>query len=240
MTATRETLVDSLTRQISAKIVDGSLPPGSRLDELTLAGRFGVSRTPVREALGRLSAGGLVERRPHRGVVVANVPQERLMHLFELMTELEGLCARLAADRMDTLARSDLVAIHDQTRAVADSGDIDAYATLNRRFHLAVYDGARNPVLVETTRDIRTRLAPFRRAQFNLSGRLKLSHAEHDMVVRAILARDGAAAAEAMRAHIAIVRDAYRIFAALGDGVGNGAAAAADGGDGLGADSPDI
>lgn len=214
--AQRETAVDLLVRRISARIVDGAFGPGVRLDEQTLAETFAVSRTPVREALARLAAHGLVERRPHRGVVVACPSIERLEHLFELMCELEGVCARLAALRMTAEERASLRDAHLCAGALARAGDVDGYADANRRFHLAIYAGAHNPALVETTRDVRIRLAPFRRAQFDVPGRLALSWAEHDAVVAALLAGEADAAGAAMRAHIRIVKDAYRAYAGCG------------------------
>ncbi|MGF1659877.1 MAG: GntR family transcriptional regulator [Rubrimonas sp.] len=211
----KETAVEMLVRRLSAGIVEGALAPGVRLDEQSLAERFEVSRTPVREALAQLAAQGLVERRPHRGVVVAGLSMERLLHLFELMTELEGVCARLAALRMTDAERAALAADHLAARALAEAEDSERYADANRLFHLAIYDGAHNPELVGTTRDVRNRLAPFRRAQFQVHGRPSASWREHDAVAQAILARDGEAASAAMRAHIEKVKDAYRAFAHL-------------------------
>lgn len=212
----KETAVDILVRRLSAGIVEGALGPGMRLDEQSLAERFQVSRTPVREALAQLAAQGLVERRPHRGVVVAGLSMERLLHLFELMTELEGVCARLAALRMTDAERAALAGGHLAARALAQAENVERYADANRLFHMAIYDGAHNPALVETTRDVRNRLAPFRRAQFQVHGRPSASWAEHDAVVQAILAREDDAACAAMRAHILKVKDAYRAYAQIG------------------------
>jgi DNA-binding GntR family transcriptional regulator len=156
---------------------------------------------------------GLVERRPHRGVVVAGLSMERLMQMFELMTELEGVCARLAALRMTDAERARLAADHLAARTLASAEDAERYADFNKQFHLAIYDGAHNPAIVETTRDVRNRLAPFRRAQFHAHGRPSASWDEHDAVVRAILARDAEAAGAAMRRHIENVKDAYRALA---------------------------
>ncbi len=214
--APRETAVALMVKRLSAQIVEGALAPGVRLDEQSLAEAFGVSRTPVREALAQLAAMGLVERRPHRGVVVAGLSVERLLHLFELMTELEGVCARLAAMRMTNAERARLLSDHEAARRLAEAEDVEGYADANRLFHLAIYDGAHNPALVETTRDVRNRVAPFRRAQFRVDGRPSASWVEHDAVVAAILAQDAEAACAAMRDHILKVKDAYRAFAHLG------------------------
>ncbi len=212
----RITLVERLTQQLADDIADGALPPGTKLDEHALALRFNVSRTPVRETLNRLATSGLVEKRPHRGVVVANVSLERLLQMFEVMTELEGACARFAAERMSVPEKRALTALHRASAADAEAGDVDRYEALNREFHRSIYEGGRNPFLVETTQDMRRRLAPFRRAQFRLEGRLAASHAEHQIVVEAIRNGDGESAYRSMRAHIFAVRDAYRSFAGHG------------------------
>jgi DNA-binding GntR family transcriptional regulator len=212
----RVTLVERLTQQLADDIADGALAPGAKLDEQTLARRFEVSRTPVRETLSRLASSGLVEKRPHRGVVVANVPLERLLQMFEVMTELEGACARFAAERMSAAEKRALAELHRASLARVEADDRDGYELLNRAFHRSVYEGGRNPFLVETTQEMRRRLAPFRRAQFRLEGRLASSHAEHQIVVEAIRSGDGEAAYRSMRAHILAVKDAYRSFAGHG------------------------
>ncbi|MEW6452429.1 MAG: GntR family transcriptional regulator, partial [Pseudomonadota bacterium] len=96
----RRTLAEDLRLQIADEIVRGQLGPGAALDEMELARRFRVSRTPVREAIRQLAASGLIEVRAHRGAVVAKPDAERLVGMFEAMAELEGLCAGLAAERM--------------------------------------------------------------------------------------------------------------------------------------------
>ncbi len=213
--AGRSTMVERLTRELADAIAEGALAPGVKLDEQALAARFGVSRTPVRETLNRLASSGLVEKRPHRGVVVANVTLERLLQMFEVMTELEGSCARFAAERMSAVEKRALLALHEASRVEVEAGDLDGYDAANRQFHRTIYEGGRNPFLVETTLDMRRRLQPFRRAQFRLEGRLASSHAEHQIVVAAIGAGDGETAYRSMRAHILAVKDAYRSFASL-------------------------
>src|SRR5882724_10456491 len=101
----RRTLADELRLALADDIVRGVLPPGSALDETELARRFGVSRTPVREAIRQLAASGLVEARPHRGAEVAHPNEDRLMGMFEAMAELESLCAAMAAERMTSPER---------------------------------------------------------------------------------------------------------------------------------------
>ena len=210
----KTTIVERLARQLSDDIASGVLGPGVRLDEKTVAERFATSRTPVREALGQLVALGLAERRPHRGVVVAALGPERLGHMFEVMTELEGTCARFAAERMSDAERDALVRLHAASATAAAADDASAYVAHNRDFHQAIYAGTHNPFLVETIQDVRRRLAPFRNAQFRIGGRPSASFAEHAVVVDAVRAGDGAAAHAAMVSHIARVRDAYHTLKA--------------------------
>lgn len=205
----RKTRSEELRLQLADDIVNGSLAPGTPLDEVTIARRFGVSRTPVREAIRLLSSSGLVEVRPHRAALVAQPSDEQLVGMFETMAELEALCAGFAAERMTIGERRALEDIHERLRVLIQSGDPQRYHELNEIFHATIYSGSHNSYLMETTVMTRARVQPFRRAQFRNLGRLAQSHVEHDRVVEAILRGERINAANSMRAHITIVRDAY-------------------------------
>jgi DNA-binding GntR family transcriptional regulator len=207
------TLADELRLQLADEIVRGVLGPGVALDETEIARRFHVSRPPVREALRQLSASGLTEMRPHRGSVVAQPSPDHLIGMFEAMAELEALCARLAAGRMIAIERRGLETVHDELRALIQSGDPQRYHEINEAFHSAVYAGAHNAYLAEITLATRVRVQPFRRAQFRNLGRLAKSHEEHDRVVQAIMRGDGEGAARAMWDHIITVREEYQAYA---------------------------
>jgi DNA-binding GntR family transcriptional regulator len=209
----RRTLAEELRLQLADEIVRGLLTPGAGLDETELARRFGVSRTPVREAIRQLAASGLVEVRAHRGAVVARPSEERLIGMFEAMAELEALCAGLAAERMAPAERGLLEAVHDELRALIQSGDPQRYHEVNEAFHAVIYAGAHNAYLAEMTHATRVRVQPFRRAQFRNLGRLAKSHVEHDRVVLAILRGDRDGAASAMRQHIMLVCEEYEAYA---------------------------
>ena len=209
----RRTLADELRLQLADEIVRGLISPGAALDESELARRFGVSRTPVREAIRQLDASGLVEVRPHRGAVVARPSEERLIGMFEAMAELEALCAGLAAERMTAIERAALEAVHEGLRALVHGSDPQHYHEVNEAFHATIYAGAHNSYLAEMTHATRKRVQPFRRAQFRNLGRLAKSHLEHDRVVVAILRGDRAGAAAAMRLHIVKVREEYEAYA---------------------------
>lgn len=207
-------IVDSLVQRLADEIVDGRLLPGVRLDEVGLATRFGVSRTPVREALRQLEATGMLQRRPSRGVEVATVTPDRLADMFEAMAEMEALCARLAAQRMTARERQAFGRLHERSGRHVEKGDEARYEESNRRFHEALYDGAHNAEIAGMALAMRARLTPFRRAQFRVAGRLEQSHAEHALVVAAVMQRDPAAADAAMRAHIRTVSDASEHYRA--------------------------
>jgi DNA-binding GntR family transcriptional regulator len=200
-----ETRADMLRRQLADEIIRGQLRPGQRLDECELAARFGLSRTPVREALRQLSAIGLAELRPHRGVIVARPDVGHLADTFELMADLESLCTRYAAVRMSAAERRALEACHLSSGELVRRGDRERYATHNTAFHQLIYRGAHNTALEETTLSVRRRLAPYRRGQFAVLGRVALSFAEHDRVVSAIVRGEAATAAASMHAHVATV-----------------------------------
>jgi len=200
-------IAQQLCQVLEDDIVRGKLPPGQRLEEPLLAKRFGVSRTPVREALQLLTATELAEKIPNKGVYVSLATPERLTAMFESMAELEAMCGRLAAIRMTSGERHNLEKIHHELAETVRLGDSDGYETLNRSFHNTLYRGSHNEVLVDVTLSVRRRVAPFRRVQFTSLARLASSHAEHQGIVDAILRGDSKATEELLYAHIMEVHD---------------------------------
>ena len=207
------TRAEQLAEDLSKDIVDGTLAPGVRLDEHVLASRFGVSRTPVREALKRLAGLELIEIRPHRGAVVVDMPATRISELFEALAEAEATCARLAAIKMSTLDRERLSALHKAFCELPNGSEPVCVATCNRSFHEAIYAGCHNGFLSDHVATLRKRLAPYTTAQFMLRSRPVDSAREHARIVVAILARDGAAAADAARRHVMAVGHAWASWA---------------------------
>ena len=184
------TLAETVRQQLADDILRGVLPPGARLDEIGLAKRFNLSRTPVREALRQLTATGLVEMRPRRGVIVSLPSESALAEMFEVMGELEASCARLAALRMSPAERIRLELVHKRSRDAVRNSDRDSYRKINFEFHDAIYRGAHNDYLSATTVGMRQRIAAFRRAQFTIPDRLAKSYQEHDAIVTAVLRAD--------------------------------------------------
>lgn len=209
------TRAEKLATAIADGILSGALAPGDRLDETSLAQQHGVSRTPVREALRQLAMSGLIDMRPRKGAIVSKATPDQVESLFVAMAELEATCARLAAISMTPIERRRLQARHEAMAVLATAGDTDAYSNANVAFHSAIYAGAHNAPLGEFALTLRRRVGPFRRAQFQVEGRLLRSNLEHDAVVKAILSGDAMAAHAAMLHHVSLVEDAYEAFSGV-------------------------
>ncbi|MBR0797367.1 GntR family transcriptional regulator [Bradyrhizobium jicamae] len=200
----RARVSNELCRRIESDIVEGRLLPGDRLDEQGLAKRFGVSRTPAREALLRLADEGLVKFKSRQGAVVASMTPQRAIGMVEILTALEAEAAGLAARRMTDVERTALREIHRESAATVRSGDTAGYIKLNTAFHEAIYAGARNVSLADLVTETRLRMRFFRHQSLSRLARLAASFDEHARVLAAIEAGHELEAQQAMRAHIAV------------------------------------
>ncbi|HUO53629.1 MAG TPA: GntR family transcriptional regulator [Rhodoblastus sp.] len=192
-------LSEQLLEAIEERIVTGDYPPGARLDEVELAEAFGVSRTPIREALIRLGTMRMIEKMPRKGWAVAPVSPRRLMEMFEFMAELEALCGAFAAQRATPFQLQKLLAAHQACQGVKDPDD---YYRMNEGFHRALYEASGNEFLVEQTLEMQRRARPYRRLQLRAPTRIAESFAEHQEIVAAIQARDADRAARILRQHV--------------------------------------
>lgn len=195
---------DTIAEELEALILEGAFADGDRLDEVQLAERFAVSRTPLREAFQRLAISGLVEQIPRRGAFVRQPGPVELMEMFEVMAELEAACARLAATRISDAALDDMRDANAKCLRAVEARDADGYYTENERFHAILYRQSGNGFLQEECRRLHRRLTPFRRRQLRLRGRLAQSMAEHEAVVAALERGDPIAAADEIRRHVAV------------------------------------
>ncbi len=195
---------DLIADELEGLILEGTYKDGARLDEVQLAERFEVSRTPVREALQRLSQSGLVEQIPRRGVFVRQPGPVELLEMFEVMAELEAVCARLAASRITDQALSDLHAANARCDEAVAAQDTDGYYLENERFHAILYRQSGNGFLEQECLRLYRRLQPFRRMQLRARGRLPQSMSEHKSIVTALEKGDGEGAAAAIRGHVAV------------------------------------
>lgn len=205
----RVNLSDRIRETIEAEIVSGTLYAGSRIDEQELMERFNVSRTPAREAIQQLASAGLVSLVPRQGAVVATLSLTEYIAMLEMLTELEGLAARLSARRMPTAQRH---ALQEALRAcdeAATHDDAAAYERGNRAFHETIYDGSLNGVLARQLRLMRLRMRHPQRSLFDRPNRIQNSLVEHQAILKAILSGDEDAADRAMAMHISSGGNVY-------------------------------
>ena len=191
------------------EIQSGVLRPGAVLGEVEQAARLGVSRTPLREALGRLAADGLVAQQSPRVTVVTAIDADDIREIFEVRRALEESAARLAAERGDAAAFADLA--HEFARVdldldpdggAAGADGRDAYYALIADFDLALDAAVANDYLTAALRTVRTHLVRVRRLARDNPARLAASVAEHRLIAAAISARDADLAAHATHVHL--------------------------------------
>jgi DNA-binding GntR family transcriptional regulator len=188
----------ALTEEIAA----GELAPGTRLDEVRLAARFDASRTPVREALGRLAAQGILIQGEKRGVFVAEYSREELAQIFEAMHEIEAACARMAAQRLSLLSRTEIETAQADCVSAAEKGDRAAYLRANEAFHQAIYRATGNPYFAEIASEFRQRTGPFRAKKFATKEDLIVSAQNHEALINDIFSEDSGVASNSMRTHM--------------------------------------
>lgn len=201
---------DQIADSIEEMIFTGQLSDGDRLDEIRLATRFDVSRTPVREALQRLVASGLAVQMPRRGVFVRQPGPVELVEMFETMAEIEGVCARLAATRISDEALEELRQANLRCHDAIANDDSDGYYRENEIFHQIIYRQAGNGFLEQQALALQHRLKPYRRIQLRLRGRMSQSMAEHEAIVAALTDGDADGAAGAIRDHVAVQGEKFR------------------------------
>jgi DNA-binding GntR family transcriptional regulator len=217
--AERRALVDKLAADLQARVLSGELPSGSRLRQSALAAEFGVSRTPIREALRKLQAGGLIELQPHRGALVRGLSAREIRDAYEVRAELEALAAELAATRIrhDQLDRLQAVQAQFQeglTRTVAareagDAHDSDAeraevWGRANDEFHQTIQHASGNQVLLTTLAQLHQSF-PRDLSRIVLAEStplLRENVREHEAILEALHERDAERARELMRDHV--------------------------------------
>ncbi|MFD1795500.1 GntR family transcriptional regulator [Paracoccus aurantiacus] len=190
----------SVYERLCEEIRAGTLPPGSRLRETEIADRLAVSRTPVREAIRRLEAEGLVDHQPRSGAAVRKLDYAELMELYEMRMVMEGTAARLAARAASPVELEELRVINDEMRAA--TAEPDRVIALNRQFHKLLFDAARNRFLLRSMATVENTLLILGASSMSVPERAREAVDEHQDVIDALLNRDGAAAEAAMRRHM--------------------------------------
>ena len=204
----RPALYEQVAERLRARIFAHELAPGAWIDEQALAAEFGISRTPLREALKVLAAEGLVTLKPRRGCYVSEPSEEDLDAIFPIIALLEGRCAQEATQRAKPGDLERLAAIHGRLEASCAANDADGFFEVNQAFHDALQELAGNPWLTQLIGYLRKVAKLTRRDSLRLEGRLKQSLAEHRAILQAIRSGRGDEAGRLMHDHILSGRSA--------------------------------
>ncbi len=198
----RQSLHDQLVARLRDLIIEGDLAPGDRVPERELCERFGVSRTPLREAFKVLAADGLIQLLPHRGATVARLTVTDIEEMFPVMGALEALAGELAADRISEEGIAEIQALHYQMVLHHKRGELAPYFRLNQQIHEKILAAAGNDTLSGIYRGLAGRI---RRARYlaNVSkARWAQAVAEHEAILKALVARDGPALGRILNDHL--------------------------------------
>ncbi len=201
-----------IRKSMELEIIAGKLRPGDKLDEVSLAQRYEVSRTPIREAIAELAAEGLVESRPRRSAIVATFSIQQIVDMYEVLAALEGLCAKLAARRMSEEERKNLITLHVKMGKLVKSDNWSKYYQMDLSFHLMIYSGSHNKFLEEEATSIRNRLMPYRRLYMEPPHRVEVPYREHTRIVDAITDGDSIEAENALKDHSSLRADSISDF----------------------------
>lgn len=201
-------LYQEVAERLRQRIFAHELPPGTWIDEQKLAEQYGISRTPLREALKVLASEGLVTLKPRRGCYVTEISAQDLDDIFPLMAMLEGRCAGEAVKRARKADLDALKTIHDTLEAAAREGRIDAFFEANQEFHRKIQEIAGNRWMLSVIQDLRKVLKLSRLHSLSLEGRLQQSLDEHRKIMAAMLSGEPARAEAAMHDHLLSGREA--------------------------------
>lgn len=205
-------LYQEVAERLRQKIYNSDLKPGEWIDEQALADYFGISRTPLREALKVLHSEGLLVLKPHKGCFVAELSEQDLDEIFPVMALLEGRCAYEAVRKAKPSDLKRLDDIHAQLEASASSEDVNAFYKFNYIFHVEVQKLARNNWLQKTAGDLRKLLRALRGRQLKLPGRVSASLAEHRQIMAAFRKGDPVEAETITYSHLMAQREALAAY----------------------------
>lgn len=195
-------LYEEVAERLRQRIFQHELAPGAWIDEQALAEEYGISRTPLREALKVLAAEGLVTLKPRRGCYVTELSEKDLDEIFDIMALLEGRCAYEAVRKMGAGALRQLERLHEELERAAAKNDIDGFFEANQGFHLTLQQIAGSRWLVQVIQDLRKVMKLNRHHSLFIEGRLEQSLAEHRIIMDAVRDRDAERAEDAMRTHL--------------------------------------
>ena len=196
-------LYEEVADQLRSRIFAHELTPGTWIDEQSLAKEFGISRTPLREAIKVLAAEGLITMKLRRGAYVTEVNRGDLEQIFTILSLLEGEAAKEAAVKANERDLNELDDMHLRLEKAAADRNLEQFFEINVRFHERIIAIAANPWMSSVIDDLRKVLKLQRKDSLSRSGRLQQSLSEHREILKALLKRDPIAAEHAMRTHLA-------------------------------------
>jgi DNA-binding GntR family transcriptional regulator len=209
-------LYEQVAERLRNRIFAHEIPQGGWIDEQALAAEYGISRTPLREALKVLAAEGLVVLKPRRGCYVTELSENDIDEVFPVMALLEGRVAAEAARRATSADFSRLAAIHEELEKHVAANNADRFFEANQRFHDALQEIAGNRYLAQLINDARKVIKLTRRDSLRLEGRLKQSLQEHRGILEALRLKDSALAGQRMHDHLLSGRAALARLATIG------------------------
>ena len=191
---------DTAYEKLFHAIEIGEIGPGERLLEIELAKRFGVSRTPIREAIRKLESEGIIQHLPRVGAVVRQLGQPEIVELYEMRIVLEATAAEMAAQHASSAELATLDALNNDMLGASD--DPNTVAQVNRQFHLCIVDAARNQFLKHCYHDLSNTLMLLGETTLDTAQRVQIVCAQHSDIITALQKRDPAQAAQMMRIHM--------------------------------------
>ena len=184
------TLREKILETIRDAIMTGALKPGEKVAEPDLAERFGISRTPIREAFRQLESEGYLTVIPRKGAVVTSFSPRDVEEFYAIKSILEGYAARRACEKLSSKDIEKLRTINDRLRHMADDGDVKHFFRIHNDFHELFLRAADNEKLYELITNLVRKFQRLRYASLSLPGRMKISVEEHDKIIEAFLKRD--------------------------------------------------
>jgi DNA-binding GntR family transcriptional regulator len=198
------TLWQRVYDHLRAGILEGELEPGTELAEVALSEQLGVSRGPIREAIGRLAAEGLVNVRPRRGAVVRSLSKEEFLELYQVREALERMAVQLAVPRLTETQLKELAALNEVMDSSAAHEDVQGFFEANVAFHARLLEASGNRKLQDLYRQLLGQLGRYRLRSLTLRGNLQRSVSEHAAILRAAKRGDAERAAQLMAEHIRV------------------------------------
>jgi DNA-binding GntR family transcriptional regulator len=199
-----QTLREKILETIRDAILKGSLKPGERVSEPELAERFGISRTPIREAFRQLESEGYLLVIPRKGAVVASLSERDVEEFYAIKIILEGFAARIAAEKLSDKDIERLEAINEKLQKLADEGDVKNFFKVHDEFHEVFIKASGNEKLLELINQLVMKFKRLRLASLSVPGRMDISVKEHEQLIEAFKKHDGHSADSLVR-HTAII-----------------------------------